>query len=132
MADTDSTTGVGSVFVSNYPPYSAWGGGQVEDAFAALDRPAESDVPLGLYLHIPFCRKRCKFCYFKVYTEKDSRQVRRYLSGLASEVELLAERPVTGLEHELGGPSVGASRRQPDAGAVGGGDRRRPVVEELE
>jgi oxygen-independent coproporphyrinogen-3 oxidase len=94
MADTDSTTGVGSVFVSNYPPYSAWGGGQVEDAFAALDRPAESDVPLGLYLHIPFCRKRCKFCYFKVYTEKDSRQVRRYLSGLASEVELLARRPV--------------------------------------
>jgi oxygen-independent coproporphyrinogen-3 oxidase len=93
MNDTTAKDGVGSVFVSNYPPYSTWGRGQVEQAFAALQCEGEADVPLGLYLHIPFCRKRCKFCYFKVYTEKDSRQVRRYLSGLATEVELLAQQP---------------------------------------
>ena len=29
-------------------------------------------VPLGLYLHIPFCRKRCHFCYFRVYTNKNA------------------------------------------------------------
>ena len=37
-------------------------------------------MPLGLYLHIPFCRKRCKFCYFRVYTDKNAqrrRDVRR-------------------------------------------------------
>jgi oxygen-independent coproporphyrinogen-3 oxidase len=26
----------------------------------------------GLYFHIPFCRKRCHFCYFRVYTDKNA------------------------------------------------------------
>ena len=34
-------------------------------------------MPLGLYLHIPFCRKRCHFCYFRVYTDKNAREVAR-------------------------------------------------------
>jgi len=89
-------TDVGSVFVSNYPPYSAWGPGdeqRVHDALAAAPRP---DTPLGIYLHVPFCRKRCKFCYFKVYTEKNSKEVERYLSAMAREVELFAAMPVVG------------------------------------
>ena len=86
-------TEVGSVFVSNYPPYSFWGMDQVPQAREALERPAAPGTPLGLYLHIPFCRKRCKFCYFKVYTEKTSGEVRRYLEALAREVELLAAMP---------------------------------------
>ena len=36
----------------------------------AMQEPP-ADTPLGLYLHIPFCRKRCKFCYFRVYTDKN-------------------------------------------------------------
>lgn len=85
---------VGSVFVSNYPPYGAWRADQVEEAMAALDTPCTGDAPpLGLYLHIPFCRVRCRFCYFKVYTEKDSSQVRSYLAGLTTELQLLARRP---------------------------------------
>ena len=32
-------------------------------------------MPLGLYLHIPFCRKRCQFCYFRVYTDKNAQEV---------------------------------------------------------
>jgi oxygen-independent coproporphyrinogen-3 oxidase len=50
-------------------------------------------VPLGLYLHIPFCRKRCHFCYFRVYTDKNSREVEQYLDVLAREWELYAETP---------------------------------------
>ena len=92
MTDTGEAQ-VGSVFVSNYPPYSVWGEGQVDAAHRALDRPGAEGVPLGLYLHIPFCRKRCKFCYFKIYTEKDSAAVRRYLAALARETQLLAARP---------------------------------------
>ncbi|HET9482042.1 MAG TPA: coproporphyrinogen-III oxidase family protein [Candidatus Polarisedimenticolia bacterium] len=84
---------VGSVFISNYPPYSAWTPEAVPNAIAALDAPPRPGTPLGLYLHIPFCRVRCKFCYFKVYTEKDSSQVRRYLAGLEKEVRLFSERP---------------------------------------
>lgn len=92
-----TTTEVGSVFVSNYPPYSFWGADQTPSAREALAGPAPAEGALGLYLHIPFCRRRCKFCYFKVYTEKNSRDVQRYLDALGREVELFAaSRRVTG------------------------------------
>ena len=44
-----------------------------------VGQPAKRDTPLGLYLHIPFCRKRCKFCYFRVYTDKNADEVEVYL-----------------------------------------------------
>jgi oxygen-independent coproporphyrinogen-3 oxidase len=65
-------TTAGNYFVSNYPPFSYWKADQVPDFQAALDRPPVPGTPLGIYVHIPFCRKRCHFCYFKVYTDKDS------------------------------------------------------------
>ena len=52
---------------------------------------APADVPLGLYLHIPFCRKRCHFCYFRVYTDKNASEVQGYLDVLAREWELYNE-----------------------------------------
>ena len=85
-------TDVGSVFVSNYPPYSFWSEEQVPAALEALDSPPRVDATLGLYLHIPFCRKRCKFCYFRVFTDKNSEQIERYLEALAREVEVVSER----------------------------------------
>ncbi len=88
---TDKTT-VGSYFVSNYPPYEYWSGDQVDDVKAALDRPPKADTPLGLYLHIPFCRKRCRFCYFKVYTDKDSTYVNNYLESLIQELTLYSKK----------------------------------------
>jgi len=84
---------VGGVFVSNYPPYAHWDGTGVPAVHRVLDAsPAAPAVPLGLYLHIPFCRKRCKFCYFRVYTGKNARDVERYLDALGREVELYAAR----------------------------------------
>jgi oxygen-independent coproporphyrinogen-3 oxidase len=47
-------------------------------------------------LHIPFCRKRCKFCYFKVFTDKNSAEVERYLAALSREIELVSKMPVMG------------------------------------
>ncbi len=85
-------TDVGSVFVSNYPPYSVWSERHRDDALEALDRDARPDTDLGLYLHIPFCRKRCRFCYFRVFTDKNADQVQTYVEALATEVERLAER----------------------------------------
>src|SRR4026207_2230572 len=73
MADTGRSTAVdetevGSYFVANYPPFSVWTAEAIErDALPALTSPP-APVPLGLYLHVPFCRKRCHFCYFRVYT----------------------------------------------------------------
>jgi oxygen-independent coproporphyrinogen-3 oxidase len=82
-------TEVGNYFIANYPPFSVWKKGAVDaDARPALATPAASDVPLGLYLHIPFCRKRCHFCYFRVYTDKNAAEVQAYLDVLAREWEL--------------------------------------------
>ncbi len=89
----EQQTEVGSYFVANYPPFSAWNAAQIPSYFAALDAPAPKPAPpLGLYIHIPFCRKRCKFCYFRVYTDKNSSDVDTYLTALAREAELYADR----------------------------------------
>lgn len=84
---------IGSVFVSNYPPFGAWSPENLPDVHAALDAPPAAGTPLGLYLHIPFCRKRCKFCYFRVYTDKDAGEIGAYLDALAAEVEMYARKP---------------------------------------
>src|SRR4051812_11972485 len=89
---------VGSYFVATYPPFSVWTPEAVEhDAKPALQTPpADPSVPLGLYLHIPFCRKRCHFCYFRVYTDKNSSEITRYLDAAIQELALYAERPFLG------------------------------------
>ncbi len=89
----DEKTQVGSYFVSNYPPFSFWRSDCATRAHQALREPGESRAPLGLYLHIPFCRKRCKFCYFRVYTDKNSREIERYIAALTREVELYSALP---------------------------------------
>ena len=88
-------TEVGSYFVANYPPFSVWTEEAVgRDAMPAL-RTAQgaTPVPLDLYLYIPFCRKRCHFCYFRVYTDKNAQEVGRYLDVLAREWELYGQQP---------------------------------------
>ena len=103
-------TEVGSYFVSNYPPFSCWRRESVPDALAALAAPP-GDTPLGLYLHIPFCRKRCHFCYFRVYINKNARDVKEYLDVLVREWELynempaVAERPLAFIYFGGGTPS---------------------------
>jgi len=85
---------VGSYFVATYPPFSVWSPEAVQrDAMPALNAAPAASTPLGLYLHIPFCRKRCHFCYFRVYTDKNAQEIGRYLDVLAREWEMYARQP---------------------------------------
>ena len=85
---------VGSYFVATYPPFSVWTPEAVErDAVPALAARPKPGTPLGLYLHIPFCRKRCHFCYFRVYTDKNAQEIAGYLDVLAREWEMYASQP---------------------------------------
>ena len=94
MTEPATEADLGNVFVSNYPPYSRWNPEQVPALEEVLgEGPGPDPADLGLYLHIPFCRKRCKFCYFRVYTDKNSKEVERYLDALAREIEIYAARP---------------------------------------
>jgi oxygen-independent coproporphyrinogen-3 oxidase len=98
MADS-SPTGlaepeVGSYFVATYPPFSVWSAEAVaRDAVPALQAAPNPATPLGLYLHIPFCRKRCHFCYFRVYTDKNAQEIARYLDVLGNEWQMYARQP---------------------------------------
>jgi oxygen-independent coproporphyrinogen-3 oxidase len=94
MSDSNKTA-VGSYFVANYPPFSTWTSDALPDVQAVMEgMPADS--PLGLYLHIPFCRKRCKFCYFRVYTDKRAEEIEEYLAALSTEIELVSRLPCLG------------------------------------
>ncbi|MBP9900089.1 MAG: coproporphyrinogen III oxidase family protein [Verrucomicrobia bacterium] len=91
-------TTAGNYFVANYPPFAFWKPEFVGQFEAALDRPrltldSQRSTIFGQYVHIPFCRKRCHFCYFKVYTDKDSSEVRGYLDALLSELNVYARKP---------------------------------------
>jgi oxygen-independent coproporphyrinogen-3 oxidase len=89
----DTRTEVGNYFVSNYPPFSQWKPEFVPQVSEALNQPPRTDNPLGLYIHIPFCRKRCHFCYFKIYTDKNASEIEIYLDALIKENELYSRMP---------------------------------------
>src|SRR5947207_12329640 len=91
QAKESKKTEVGSYFISNYPPFSVWSPDHLPAALDAFNSPPKRESRLGLYLHIPFCRKRCKFCYFRVYTDKNADEVETYLSALSREVELYSQ-----------------------------------------
>jgi oxygen-independent coproporphyrinogen-3 oxidase len=95
MATETTKTEVGSYFIANYPPFSQWTTEALPAVRQALASPPR-EVPLGLYIHIPFCRKRCKFCYFRVYTDKNAHDVERYVAALSQEMELVSKQPVIG------------------------------------
>lgn len=86
-------TEAGNYFISNYPPFSFWkpeDKKEVDDAFLQSN---DDGASLGLYHHIPFCRKRCHFCYFRVYTDKNASEIKNYLDATIQELKYFAEKP---------------------------------------
>ena len=65
-------------------------------AAPALGQAPKPDTPLGIYVHIPFCRKRCHFCYFRVYTDKNSSEIRNYIDAVLDEMQLYAKEVFVG------------------------------------
>ena len=99
MSDTAVTpkkkaTRAGNYFISNYPPFSFWSEEAGARVLEAFDREPVPGTPLGLYHHIPFCRKRCHFCYFRVYTDKNASEIRDYLECTMREFRMLAAKPL--------------------------------------
>ncbi len=89
-------TTVGNYFVANYPPFGHWRTDRINAFHEALDHDPSPGNELGVYAHIPFCRKRCHFCYFRVYTDKNSSEIRRYLDAMVTELKAVAGRRFVG------------------------------------
>ncbi len=96
MSAAGTETAAGNYFVSNYPPYSFWKRDFAPRALAAIERAPAPETPLGVYVHIPFCRRRCHFCYFRVYTDKNARDIERYVDAAIRELERYATKPIIG------------------------------------
>ncbi len=92
----EKQTTVGNYFVSNYPPFSFWKAENLGEFNDAVEKSPKVTNPLGIYLHIPFCRKRCHFCYFRVYTDKDSAAIRSYIDAALKELGIYAAKNFIG------------------------------------
>ena len=92
---TKDTVG-GGYFVANYPPFSFWTHDHLPALEVAMEQPPTPDAPLGLYVHIPFCRKRCHFCYFKVYTDVNAKTIWDYVAAVTNELKLYHGNPFIG------------------------------------
>jgi len=93
MIAESTSTEVGSYFIANYPPFSVWDAGYLPEIHKALQGTPDRSVPMGLYIHIPFCRKRCRFCYFRVYTNQNAQAIENYVQALEREFQLLSQQP---------------------------------------
>ena len=94
--EDQAKTTAGNYFVANYPPFSFWKPERKEEVFAALRQPPLPGTPLGIYVHLPFCRKRCHFCYFRVYTGAAAKRdrVTAYVDAVLHELELYSQTPL--------------------------------------
>ncbi len=60
-------------------------------ASVLADNPPEADT-LGLYVHVPFCTKRCGYCSFNTAPLEEGAMA-RYLEALHREIDLLGALP---------------------------------------
>jgi len=66
-------------FVVSYPPFESLHRGACASAW--------EHAPFSLYVHLPYCRKRCTFCFYRVYTNRTARPMEQYLQALFAELD---------------------------------------------
>jgi oxygen-independent coproporphyrinogen-3 oxidase len=71
-------------FIASYPPFESLQSSGVD---AAWQKPN-----FGLYVHLPYCRKRCTFCFYKVYTNRNAKPMDRYLEAVFKEIDSYGKR----------------------------------------
>ena len=42
----------------------------------------KNKTPLGIYIHVPFCRSKCQYCDFYSVTSKDDSLLEGYLKAV--------------------------------------------------
>ena len=55
------------------------------------DRQRDGQIPAGIYVHIPFCVRKCIYCDFNSYAGCSDETVNGYFSALEKEARLLKE-----------------------------------------
>ena len=100
----------GNYFVAVYPPFSCWSKGNNYRIGEALE--TEVTEPLGLYIHLPFCQRKCDYCYYLSYVGKSAETIQQYLDHVIHELALyagnrgVAGRPLSFIYFGGGTPSL--------------------------
>lgn len=81
-----------------------------DEIYKVVKENIESLEEICLYVHIPFCQARCKFCEYVVLNEKPSEEIQnKYVSYLLKEIEMyrkiIKEKPIVGFDLGGGTPS---------------------------
>ena len=118
------TTEVGLSMISEYPPPPCWQAGQIAPFEQAIDGsgtrdPVRKSGPLSLYVHIPFCRQRCSYCYFRTYPNRQERRADPYVDAVLAEADMYAA-------------SAAVAGRAPTAVYIGGGTPSYLSVAQIE
>ena len=47
----------------------------------------ETKIPLGIYIHVPFCRSKCQYCDFYSITTKDDKHIDGYIDATCAHIK---------------------------------------------
>lgn len=79
---------------TSYPTAPMWqdsfGAAEFDAALRETNTAANSETPLSLYVHIPFCESRCLFCGCNVVITPQREQAEKYLGYLFQEIDRTA------------------------------------------
>jgi oxygen-independent coproporphyrinogen-3 oxidase len=73
-------------------------------------RPDPRDIPLALYVHVPWCARKCPYCDFNSHAVRDPPDEEAYLGALLADLDqdlpLVAGRPIESVFIGGGTPSL--------------------------
>lgn len=78
---------------TSYPTAPEWRDDVRKDeaiAIIAANNAERADMPLSLYVHLPFCHKLCYYCGCNMMVTKKQDLVERYLTALFTEIDHVA------------------------------------------
>jgi len=78
-------------FIFQYPPFATMRPESADAFVARMNEPSDSKEGFQVYLHIPFCRVRCTFCYYNVVPNTFRTVVNPYVESLHREIELVSK-----------------------------------------
>jgi len=87
----------GNYFVATYPPFSTWSDRDIprcKQVLASAPPTSGADV-FGIYVHIPFCVKRCQYCYYMSLADKSDRDLNDYVDAITAELSMYRTCPAT-------------------------------------
>ena len=77
-------------FYTSYPPEKRWiDNYSNKDYIESLKDLAKTKQSTALYLHFPFCKNKCFFCFCKTNVLPDANKISEFLSYIEKEVKML-------------------------------------------